>query len=107
MSPGPAVPHTSRGDAPSGAELPAGVDAASVSQPGLCPFNDHGKSTTSPVSLSYFTVLSYEIVVVLQALEVWKQRADLCFSTSLPALDRLLQGGLPRGTLTEVVHLPY
>ncbi|XP_041721192.1 DNA repair protein RAD51 homolog 2 isoform X2 [Coregonus clupeaformis] len=36
------------------------------------------------------------------ALEVWKQRADLCFSTSLPALDRLLQGGLPRGTLTEV-----
>ncbi|KAL0967607.1 hypothetical protein UPYG_G00254410 [Umbra pygmaea] len=36
------------------------------------------------------------------ACEVWKQRADLCFSTSLPALDRLLQGGLPRGTLTEV-----
>ncbi|XP_010880575.2 DNA repair protein RAD51 homolog 2 isoform X3 [Esox lucius] len=36
------------------------------------------------------------------ALEVWKQRADLCFSTSLPGLDRLLQGGLSRGTLTEV-----
>lgn len=34
------------------------------------------------------------------ALELWKQHS--CFSTSLPALDKLLRGGLPRGTITEV-----
>ncbi|XP_018558914.1 DNA repair protein RAD51 homolog 2 isoform X3 [Lates calcarifer] len=37
-----------------------------------------------------------------QALELWKQHSDSCFSTSLPALDKLLRGGLPRGTITEV-----
>ncbi|XP_031706389.1 DNA repair protein RAD51 homolog 2 [Anarrhichthys ocellatus] len=37
---------------------------------------------------------------VTTALELWRQHS--CFSTSLPALDRLLGGGLHRGTLTEV-----
>ncbi|XP_068438379.1 DNA repair protein RAD51 homolog 2 [Clinocottus analis] len=37
---------------------------------------------------------------VTTALELWRQHS--CFSTSLPALDRLLRGGLPRGALTEV-----
>ncbi|XP_070782162.1 DNA repair protein RAD51 homolog 2 [Enoplosus armatus] len=36
------------------------------------------------------------------ALEMWERRADSCFSTSLPALDKLLRGGLPCGTITEV-----
>jgi len=38
---------------------------------------------------------------VTTALELWSKHS--CFSTSLPALDRLLRGGLPRGALTEVV----
>lgn len=33
---------------------------------------------------------------------MWKQHSDSCFSTSLPALDKLLRGGLPCGTITEV-----
>ncbi|XP_034717959.1 DNA repair protein RAD51 homolog 2 [Etheostoma cragini] len=37
---------------------------------------------------------------VTTALELRKQQS--CFSTSLPALDTLLRGGLPRGTITEV-----
>lgn len=37
---------------------------------------------------------------VTTALELWKQQS--CFSTSLPALDKLLRGGLPCGTITEV-----
>ncbi|XP_034416502.1 DNA repair protein RAD51 homolog 2 [Cyclopterus lumpus] len=37
---------------------------------------------------------------VVTALELWRRHS--CFSTSLPALDRLLRGGLPRGALTEL-----
>ncbi|XP_042366637.1 DNA repair protein RAD51 homolog 2-like [Plectropomus leopardus] len=37
---------------------------------------------------------------VSTALELWTQH--LCFSTSLPALDKVLRGGLPYGTITEV-----
>uniref|UniRef100_A0A8C9UYM9 DNA repair protein RAD51 homolog 2 n=1 Tax=Scleropages formosus TaxID=113540 RepID=A0A8C9UYM9_SCLFO len=36
------------------------------------------------------------------ALELWKQRADQYFPTSLAALDHWLQGGLACGTLTEM-----
>ncbi|KAM9840488.1 DNA repair protein RAD51 homolog 2 [Aulostomus maculatus] len=36
------------------------------------------------------------------ALDLWGQRTNSCFSTSLPALDKLLRGGLPCGTITEV-----
>ncbi|KAK2856594.1 hypothetical protein Q5P01_005329 [Channa striata] len=39
---------------------------------------------------------------VTTALDLWKQNSDSCFSTSLPALDKLLRGGLPCGTITEV-----
>ncbi|KAL2082373.1 hypothetical protein ACEWY4_022191 [Coilia grayii] len=39
---------------------------------------------------------------IITAQQLWSQRRDLCFSTSLTELDRLLQGGLPRGTITEV-----
>ncbi|XP_010880573.2 DNA repair protein RAD51 homolog 2 isoform X1 [Esox lucius] len=69
----------------------------------------------TPIEVMRLAGQSYQQVLVLlksvsqscapsmtTALEVWKQRADLCFSTSLPGLDRLLQGGLSRGTLTEV-----
>ncbi|KAM6954559.1 DNA repair protein RAD51 homolog 2 [Aplochiton taeniatus] len=69
----------------------------------------------TPLEVMRLAGLSYERVLMLlksvsqscvpsmkTALELWKEKADLCFSTSLPALDRLLQGGLPRGTLTEV-----
>ncbi|XP_077408755.1 DNA repair protein RAD51 homolog 2 isoform X2 [Vanacampus margaritifer] len=36
------------------------------------------------------------------ALELWKCHPDSCFSTSIPALDKVLRGGLPCGTITEV-----
>ncbi|XP_031437693.1 DNA repair protein RAD51 homolog 2 [Clupea harengus] len=39
---------------------------------------------------------------IIPAQELWLQREDLCFSTSLRELDGLLQGGVPRGTITEV-----
>uniref|UniRef100_A0A667XWI0 DNA repair protein RAD51 homolog 2 n=1 Tax=Myripristis murdjan TaxID=586833 RepID=A0A667XWI0_9TELE len=39
---------------------------------------------------------------VTTALELWKQNAVSCFPTSLSALDKLLRGGLPCGTITEV-----
>ncbi|KAJ3606298.1 hypothetical protein NHX12_025819 [Muraenolepis orangiensis] len=39
---------------------------------------------------------------VATLLELWKPTSESFFSTSLPALDRLLRGGLPRGTITEV-----
>ncbi|XP_026196486.1 DNA repair protein RAD51 homolog 2 [Anabas testudineus] len=39
---------------------------------------------------------------ITTALEMWKQQSNSCFSTSLPALDKLLRGGLPCGTITEV-----
>ncbi|XP_054478892.1 DNA repair protein RAD51 homolog 2 [Anoplopoma fimbria] len=46
------------------------------------------------------TVSRAVVPPVTTALELWRQHS--CFSTSLPALDRVLRGGLPRGTLTEV-----
>ncbi|CAL8316552.1 unnamed protein product [Merluccius merluccius] len=39
---------------------------------------------------------------VTTLLELWKPTAESFFSTSLPALDDLLRGGLPLGTITEV-----
>ncbi|XP_056150329.1 DNA repair protein RAD51 homolog 2 [Lampris incognitus] len=36
------------------------------------------------------------------ALELWRRNAELYFSTSLPAVDKLLRGGLLCGTITEV-----
>ncbi|XP_048106620.1 DNA repair protein RAD51 homolog 2 isoform X4 [Alosa alosa] len=39
---------------------------------------------------------------IITAQQLWLQREDLCFSTSLQELDRLLHGGLPRATITEV-----
>ncbi|XP_062406344.1 DNA repair protein RAD51 homolog 2 isoform X2 [Sardina pilchardus] len=39
---------------------------------------------------------------IITAQQLWLQRKDLCFSTSLQELDRLLHGGLPRATITEV-----
>ncbi|XP_061610073.1 DNA repair protein RAD51 homolog 2 isoform X3 [Phyllopteryx taeniolatus] len=36
------------------------------------------------------------------ALELWKHYSDSCFSTSLPALDKVLRGGIPCGAITEV-----
>ncbi|XP_061785364.1 DNA repair protein RAD51 homolog 2 isoform X1 [Nerophis lumbriciformis] len=38
----------------------------------------------------------------ITALELWKRHSDSCFSTSLPALDKVLRGGLPCGNITEV-----
>lgn len=67
----------------------------------------------SPVEVMHAAGLSYQKASVLlqsvsksvappvtTALELWKQHS--CFSTSLPALDKLLRGGLPCGTITEV-----
>ncbi|XP_037612793.1 DNA repair protein RAD51 homolog 2 [Sebastes umbrosus] len=67
----------------------------------------------SPVEVMHAAGLSYQKVSellqtvskavappVTTALELWKQHS--CFSTSLPALDKLLRGGLPCGTITEV-----
>ncbi|XP_044024674.1 DNA repair protein RAD51 homolog 2 isoform X2 [Siniperca chuatsi] len=69
----------------------------------------------TPVEVMHAAGLSYQRASVLlqsvskavapaftTALELWKQRSDSCFSTSLPALDKLLRGGLPCGTITEV-----
>lgn len=39
---------------------------------------------------------------VTTLLELWKSKSESFFSTSLPALDDLLRGGLPLGTITEV-----
>ncbi|TRY86350.1 hypothetical protein DNTS_016145 [Danionella cerebrum] len=39
---------------------------------------------------------------VITAKDLWSKMRELCFSTSLPALDHLLHGGLPRAALTEV-----
>ncbi|XP_071370945.1 DNA repair protein RAD51 homolog 2 isoform X1 [Centroberyx affinis] len=39
---------------------------------------------------------------VTRVLDLWKQNPESFFSTSLPALDKLLRGGLPCGTITEV-----
>ncbi|KAM3860965.1 DNA repair protein RAD51 homolog 2 [Diretmus argenteus] len=39
---------------------------------------------------------------VTTALDLWKQNSESYLSTSLPELDKLLRGGLPRGTITEV-----
>ncbi|XP_077366706.1 DNA repair protein RAD51 homolog 2 isoform X2 [Festucalex cinctus] len=36
------------------------------------------------------------------ALELWKHHSGSCFSTSIPALDKVLRGGLPCGNITEV-----
>lgn len=71
--------------------------------------------TVTQVELSRLAGLSYPAALNLQrlvskacapavitALDLWKRKEELCFSTSLPALDRLLHGGLPRGALTEV-----
>ncbi|XP_033495427.1 DNA repair protein RAD51 homolog 2 [Epinephelus lanceolatus] len=67
----------------------------------------------SPVEVMHAAGMSYQKAVMLMqsvskavappvitALELWKQHS--CFSTSLPALDKLLRGGLPYGTITEV-----
>ncbi|XP_029313977.1 DNA repair protein RAD51 homolog 2 [Cottoperca gobio] len=67
----------------------------------------------TPVEVMYAAGLSYDKACVLlqsvskavappvtTALELLKQQS--CCSTSLPALDKLLRGGLPRGTITEV-----
>lgn len=40
---------------------------------------------------------------VTTLLKLWKPTSESFFPTSLPALDHLLRGGLPLGTLTEVV----
>ncbi|XP_051952203.1 DNA repair protein RAD51 homolog 2 [Xyrauchen texanus] len=69
----------------------------------------------TPLELMRLAGLSYSAVLDLQrlvskacvpavttALDLWRKKGELCFSTSLPALDRLLQGGLPQGALTEV-----
>ncbi|XP_030628413.1 DNA repair protein RAD51 homolog 2 [Chanos chanos] len=69
----------------------------------------------TPIEIMRLAGLSYDKVLemlrtvskacsppVTTALEWWRRKEELCFSTSLPALDRLLHGGLPRGTLTEV-----
>ncbi|KAM4632713.1 DNA repair protein RAD51 homolog 2 [Polymixia lowei] len=39
---------------------------------------------------------------VTTALELWRENSESFFSTSLPALDEVLRGGLPCGTITEV-----
>nr|XP_061806849.1 DNA repair protein RAD51 homolog 2-like [Nerophis lumbriciformis] len=40
---------------------------------------------------------------ITTALELWKLwNSGSCFSTSIPALDKVLRGGLPCGTITEV-----
>ncbi|XP_054617124.1 DNA repair protein RAD51 homolog 2 [Dunckerocampus dactyliophorus] len=38
----------------------------------------------------------------ITALELWKRQSDSYLSTSLPALDKVLRGGLPSGSITEV-----
>ncbi|XP_070705426.1 DNA repair protein RAD51 homolog 2 isoform X2 [Pempheris klunzingeri] len=43
---------------------------------------------------------------VTTALQLWRKQSDSCFSTSLPPLDKLLKGGLPCGTITEVTGPP-
>uniref|UniRef100_A0A8C2PS58 XRCC3/RAD51 homolog 2 helix-hairpin-helix domain-containing protein n=1 Tax=Cyprinus carpio TaxID=7962 RepID=A0A8C2PS58_CYPCA len=63
--------------------------------------------STTPVELMRLAGLSYPAALdLLQLLSKACAPAvsSLCFSTSLPALDRLLRGGLPRGALTEVVY---
>ncbi|KAM7394909.1 hypothetical protein PAMA_006583 [Pampus argenteus] len=69
----------------------------------------------TPVEVMHAAQLSYQKASVLlqsvskaiappltTALELWKQHSDSCLSTSLPALDKLLRGGLPCGAITEV-----
>lgn len=71
--------------------------------------------STTPVELMRLAGLSYPAALdllqllskacapaVSSAWDLWRKKGELCFSTSLPALDRLLRGGLPRGALTEV-----
>ncbi|KAK7133407.1 hypothetical protein R3I94_015324 [Phoxinus phoxinus] len=71
--------------------------------------------SATPVELMRLAGLSYSAALELlrlvskacspavrTALDLWRKKGELCFSTSLPVLDRLLQGGLPRGALTEV-----
>lgn len=67
----------------------------------------------TPLEVMHVACLSYQKAIellqsvskavappVTTALELCKKQA--CFSTSLPALDKLLRGGLPCGTITEV-----
>ncbi|XP_028996724.1 DNA repair protein RAD51 homolog 2 [Betta splendens] len=69
----------------------------------------------TPIEVMHAAGLSYQKATVLlqsvskavappvtTALEIWNQHSQSCFSTSLPALDKLLRGGLPCGTITEV-----
>lgn len=69
----------------------------------------------TPVEVMHSAQLSYQKALVLlqsvgkaiappltTALELWKQHSDSCFSTLMPVLDKLLRGGLPCGTITEV-----
>uniref|UniRef100_A0A8C1EH75 DNA repair protein RAD51 homolog 2 n=2 Tax=Cyprinus carpio TaxID=7962 RepID=A0A8C1EH75_CYPCA len=56
-----------------------------------------------PAALDLLQLLSKACApAVSSAWDLWRKKGELCFSTSLPALDRLLRGGLPRGALTEV-----